>query len=426
MTTALLLQTSHWRDAAHDAVLIAAARELDPVQVVTATADPDRTKRMTGLPAVPADLRTLLRTARSVDAVVVIGGRPLASDAGFDHELGLADLYAIAMAARTAGKRFAMIGVAAGPLATRRDAFLARRLMISSALAVVDEPESAQALVGAGVPSPIRVGADLAWLELQQPPSEPHLEAAGSNHPDSNPGFSTDFSADLSADFNAGFNADLNADFNHGERLWFAMTRPEVDAAGGGAAVARDMAAVQGSLADRLGIPDPGVVIQAWRGGIASGADLESAAEIAAELRQRSVPVRVLPPPLTLAEARDAMSRVVLCVAGHSHALMAAAAAGVGVIAWPTDPTDQAARTMSDWLAVPILSGAPESAPALVESALARAGETLPVVREQIATAGEVVDLLRVLLTDGGELPRTHSAGHLDHAHLVRPTGVMR
>lgn len=395
MTTALLLQTSHWRDAAHDAVLTAAARELDPVQVVTATADPERTERMTGLPGVAADRRTLLRTLRTVDAIVVIGGRPLASSAATDHVLGLADLYAIAMAAKTAGKRFAMIGVGAGPLTTKRDAFLARRLMIGSALAVVDEPESADVLVAAGVPSPIRVGADLAWLELQEPPIEPEPEPDGLNGIDH-------------------------------EKLWFAMTRPGVDAAGGGATVARHLAAVQESLAERLGVPDPGVLIQAWRGGTAAGSDLESAAEIATELRQRNIPVRVVPPPLSLAEVKDAMSRVVLCVTGHPHALMAAAAAGVGVLAWPADPADLAARAMSDWLAVPTLPGTPESVPTLVRAALAQAGETLPVVREQIATAGEVVDLLRVLLTDGGELPRTPSAGRIDHTHVVRPTGVMR
>jgi polysaccharide pyruvyl transferase WcaK-like protein len=396
MTTALLLQTSHWRDAAHDAVLTAAARELDPVRVVAATADPERTERMTGLPAVAADRRTLLRTLRSVDAVVVIGGRPLASSATTDQIFGLADLYTIATAARTVGKRFAMIGVAAGPLQTRRDAFLARRLMIGSALAVVDEPESADILTEAGVPSPIRVGADLGWLELQEPPVEPEPAQDG-------------------------------AGTFPGEELWFAMTRPGIDAAGGEKAVADDLAAVQSSLADRLGVPDPGVLIQAWRGGTASGADLESAAAIAGELRRGEVPVRVLPPPLSLAEVRDGLSRVALCVTGDQHALMAAAAAGVGVISWPADP---AARAMSDWLDVPTitdnLAASGHAAPALVDSALARAGQTLPVVREQIATAGEVVDLLRVLLTDGGELPRTPSSGRADHAHVVRPTGVMR
>jgi len=394
MTTALLLQTSHWRDAAHDAVLTAAARELDPVQVVTATADPGRTERMTGLPGVGTDRRTLLRTLRTVDAVVVVGGRPLAPSAT-DQVLGLGDLYAIAMAARTAGKRFAMIGVAAGPLGTKRDAFLARRLMIGSALAVVDEPESAEILVSVGVPSPIRVGADLAWLELQEPPTEPALDSDGWSAADH-------------------------------EKLWFAMTRPGVDAAGGGAAVAREVASVHEALAERLGVDDPGVLIQAWRGGTASGADLESAAEIAAELQRRNIRSRILPPPLSLSEVKDAMSRVVLCLTGHPHALMAAAAAGVGVLAWPADPTDPTARTMSDWLSVPSLTGVPGSVPALVQAALARAGETLPVVREQIATAGEVVDLLRVLLTDGGELPRTPSAGRIDHTHVVRPTGVMR
>lgn len=395
MTTALLLQTSPWRDAAHDAVLAAAARELDPIRVVTATADPERTERMTGLPGVAADRRTLLRTLRTVDAVVVLGGRPLASAADADHLLGLADLYTIAMAARTAGRRFAMVGVAAGPLTTKRDAFLARRLMIGSGLAVVDEPESAEVLVAAGVPSPIRVGADLAWLELQGPPIEPEPEPDDRNGVDH-------------------------------EKLWFAMTRPGVDAAGGSAAVAGHLAALRAALAARLGVPDAGVLIQAWRGGTAAGADLECAAEVATELRQRNIPVRILPPPLSLSDVKDAMSRLVLCVTGHPHALMAAAAAGVGVLAWPADAADPAARTMSDWLAVPTLPGAPGSAPALVRDALARAGETLPVVREQIATAGEVVDLLRVLLTDGGELPRTPSAGRIDHTHVVRPTGVMR
>lgn len=392
MTTVLLLQTSPWRDAAHDAVLTAAARELDPIRIVAATSDPERTERMTGLPVVAADRRTVLRTLRSVDAVVVVGGRPLASAATNDQVLGLAELYALAVATRTAGKRFAMIGVAAGRLESRRDAFLARRLMIGSAMAVVDEPDSAQILQSAGVPSPIRVGSDLAWLELQEPPPGPAEE------PD-------------------------RRDADPGEEIWFTMTSPGVEAAGGPAVVARKIAAVQSSLAARLHVPDPGVLVQGWRGGAASGADLEVAAEVSGELRRQDVRARVLPPPLSLTEVRDAMTRVALCVTGHPHALMAAAAAGVGVIAWPDDRPHQ---TMSEWLGVPALPKSSGSVAGAVDRALAAAGETLPVVREQIATAGEVVDLLRVLLTDGGELPRTPSAGRVDNAHLVRPTGVMR
>jgi len=397
MTTALLLQTSRWRDAAHDAVLTAAARELDPINVVAATVDPERTRRMTGLPTVAADRTPVLRPLRSVDAVVPVGGRPLASGASTNHVFSLSDVYAISVATRAAGKRFCMIGVAAGPLTSRRDAFLARRLMITSALAVLDEPGSAELMVDAGVPSPVRVGAHLAWLELQEPPDQPERAERTERPSDDRPG-----SADAAP-----------------HDLWFAMTRSGVQARGGAEAVADQLAAVQSALADRLRAAEPGVWVQGWRAGVASGDDLEAVAEVAAALGERGVPSRVVPPAMTLHEARDAISKAALCVTGHPHALMAASAAGVPLIAWPHSP---ASRTLAEWLAVPTL---PAAATPTVQAAFERAGATLPVVRQQIATAGEVVDLLRVLLSDGGALPRTPSAG-LDKSHWLRPTGVMR
>ncbi|HEY9291901.1 MAG TPA: hypothetical protein VIP98_11525 [Microlunatus sp.] len=395
MTTALLLQTSRWRDAAHDAVLTAAARELDPVRVVAATVDPDRTRRRTGLPAIAADRSTVLRSLHSVDAVILVGGRTLASAASSNHVLGMADVYALSVATRAAGKRFAMIGVAAGPLSTRRDMFFARRLMITSSLAVLDEPSSADLLVAAGVPSPVRVGAHLGWLELQQPP-----ESASAESRDRRPALVG------------------QPDRLPGEDLWFAMTRTGVEARGGAAAVAGQLAAIQAALVERRQAP-AGVLVQGWRGGVASGDDLEAVAEVADELRRYAVPVRVVPPAIALAEVRDAISRVALCVTGHPHALMAASAAGVALIAWPHSP---ASRTLAEWLEVPTLPG---SATGAVKDAFDRAGHTLPVVRQQIATAGEVVDLLRVVLTEGGELPRTATAG-MAKDHRLRPTGVMR
>jgi hypothetical protein len=389
MTTALLLQTSRWRDAAHDAALTAAARELDPIRVVAATADPDRTRRRTGLTAIAATRTAVLRALRRVDAIVLLGGRPLASAATDNHVFGLADLYAISIATRTAGKRFVLLGVAAGPLTGRRDAYLARRLMISGALAVLDEPTSAERLIQAGVPSPVRVGAHVGWLELQRPPTGP------------------DDRSDQD-----GF------DRRPGEQLWTTTTRSGVDARGGAEVIVEELAAVQAALARRLDPPAPGVVVQAWRGGVASGDDLEAASEVATGLRLRRIPARVVAPALTLAEERDAMASVTLCVTGHPHAMMAAAAAGIGLIGWPNSPGTQA---LAEWLDVPTLPGAAEQ---VVDRALAGAGEVLPRVRQQIAAAGEVLDLLRVLLSDGGELPRMPS-GSAGQPRL-RPTGVMR
>lgn len=379
MTTVLLLQTSRWRDAADDAALIAAAAALDPIRVMVATADPERTERVTGLPAIAAHRTAILRTMTVIDAVVVLGGRPLSSHARDQHLFSLPELYAVLTAFRTYGKQLALVGVGAGPLTTRRDAFCARQLVGGSAFTVLDGPTSVGYLSEAGAPSPMRVGADLAWLQLQTPP---HVEA-------------TD------------------------DQVWCPLTRADVTANGGPAAVAEQLVHVMDAVARRLG-HDNSVTVQAWRCGVAAGEDLEAMSELAVALTARGLRAEVAPPPISLEAEKDLLSRAAFCVCADPHAMMTAEAAGVPLLAWPHDSVAEAAALR---LAMPMLPG---DAGDCVDAAFAHAGTALPLVRTQVAAASEVADLLKMLLSHGVDMPRLHQGSSHDQIHGLRPTGVMR
>lgn len=326
MSTVLLLQTAPWRENADDAALRVAARELAPAQLLAATADPGRTARTTGLDTVPATSAALLRAMGGVDTLVVLGGRPLDDP---DGHPGPRALGAVLTAYRTAGHRVALVDIGVGQVSGRRAAAV-RHAVTGSALTVLDSTVSADRLVAAGLPSPLRVGAHLAWHDLQ-------------DHP-----------------------------------------RPSQD--GPVAVVVDDDTLLSGggpvSLADRLVATwaaggeghdtAPGrdeVLVQARRPGAAAGRDLDAAQALAACLRRVDVAARVLPPAAGLDEQRALLGAARCVHAADAETLLVAAASGTPVHAWPGD---ERARALHEALG---------RGGAAVRERVAAAGEVLDLVR---------------------------------------------
>ncbi|WP_121253808.1 hypothetical protein [Nocardioides ferulae] len=390
MTTVLLLQTTRTRDVADDAVLEVLARELAPASVLAATTDPERTSRMTDLPAVPANRAALLRTLTTVDALLLVGGRPLHAGAGAAaaaEAFTLPVLYALTAAFRVAGKRVALLGVGADEL-TGRDALLARHVVSGSALTVLDSPASAGHLTAAGLPAPLRVGADLAWLALQAPPRDRQPAEAGGD-------------------------------------VWTSVDASAVAAMGGLDAAARTLAEVVAAVSARAA-GSGRLAVQAWHPGPSAGADLDAASALVSLLTDSyGLPAAVTPPAASLAEQHDLLGRAGFAVASQPHAVMTAAAAGVPLLACPADAIAAGGAARLD---VPVLPAGPAIArgqlPRLVDEAVAGTGAVLAAVRQHVAGAGEALDLLRLLLSEG-EGPIGSPSG-TDPTLAPRPTGVMR
>ena len=361
MTTTLVLQSPRLRDLAADAALRVISREVAPVQVLAATTDPERTTRLTGLPAIRATRAAVLRALPVADHLVVLGGQPFRSGSR-DAEAPLSSsLYALSAAFRAGGKRVALIGVGAEPLSGRA-AHRARRLTTGSALTVLDSDASAQALLAAGVPAPVRVGADPAWLDLQEPP----------------------------AWRGAGIARALVGRGDHPPMTLLA------------------------SAARELG----GLVVQARRGGAAAGADLDACHEVVQVLATQGVRAGVAAPAPTLRAQRDDLAGAGVALCGDVATTMAAAAGGVPLVTWPGDrPSAELASRLGYPVAVD------DATP--LQAAHDAAGRVQAAVRHEVATAGEATDLLRLLLTEAAE-PVPPRPDRVPHRRALRPTGVMR
>ncbi|MCM0620133.1 hypothetical protein [Nocardioides bruguierae] len=297
MSAALILQTTPWRENADDTALAVVAREvggIDGIDVAAATADPQRTARVTGVPTVPADLPHLLRSAGHTDTLVVLGGRPLAGRR--ESLLSLRSLSTLSQAYRAAGRRVAFVDLGVGKLSPRREG-TARRLLAGSSLTVLDSAESAARLAAAGLPTPIRVGAHLGWHDLQDLPVRTEGPAT--------------FGALVVVD-----DATL--------------------VGGGGPAVLADRIALDLHRAAAGGLLPERLAVQARRPGSAAGADLDAAQSLALGLRAKGLSAAVLPPSPSLRAQRDLLAASARVFAADAETLLAAAAARTPVTPWPT------------------------------------------------------------------------------------------
>lgn len=157
------------RNPGDDALLAAFAAALPDHRLVVPTGGP---RQVTPLPNVTTMSSAGVAVAdalRRVDAVVLAGGSVFKV---LDPSSGRAPLgllrraNALVSVAALAGRPTAALGVGAGRLDRPAARRLARRLAVRLDLLVLRDEGSADVLAAAGVPSPIRVGADPVWALL--------------------------------------------------------------------------------------------------------------------------------------------------------------------------------------------------------------------------------------------------------------------
>lgn len=122
-----------------------------------------------------ADARSAWRGLRSAAALAFLGGEGPPGPGTARLRCALA----LALTAEAAGRRLALLGLEATPGGARLERTLLRALAARADLLVLADEDSAQALVEAGLPAPLRVGGDPAWAALARPgPAHDRLDAA--------------------------------------------------------------------------------------------------------------------------------------------------------------------------------------------------------------------------------------------------------
>ncbi|MEJ7648530.1 MAG: hypothetical protein WKF57_05670 [Nakamurella sp.] len=354
MSRVILLQTSLSRDVGDDDALIATARSVTEhaaaadisIDLIAATDEPGRTAAVTGLPAIRAVAGTVRRVWDSSSTVVVLGGTLGAGRA--TSAVPLAELSVLGMWAQASGRRLALVGVRVEPARSRTEGSLLRRVVHGASLTVAADANSAEALTAVGVPAPVRVGSHPWWLGLSGP----------------------------------------RAVIDTRRGLWCVVGELDLRVQGGADTVAATIARLHRDNATG----EAEVVVQAWRRGRFSGADLVAAAEVEAALHALRIPVRLAGPPRTLAEQRDAVAGAALVVAANPRAQAAAFCAGVPVAGWHA-----AEHPVSRSLGI----GAVLTGPAGLSVLRRPDGGTATVATEREDDAAAVLALLSILVTGG-------------------------
>jgi polysaccharide pyruvyl transferase WcaK-like protein len=330
-----------------EALLAAFTRALHDHHPLAASTDPAATAAAHGIAAVDRD--DLPRVAREIaraEAVVIAGGtvfKALHPACGRARLSLLRRTAALAGVSKALRKPLALVGVGAAPLHGPAARALARVIVRAADLLVLRDEESAIHLAELGVPTPFRVGADSAWTLVPDPP---------------------------------------------------AATRE------GPVVVALSHLAGGRELADRLAgglepVLDAGIPLRLdpWQ----PDGDAALAAAVVSRLGDR---VQLAPPPADLLAARSGMLRSRLVLAQRFHAVVAAASAGVPVLAVAHEPKLAGLARRLDQPAV-----AADAPPATLSSAVLSALDCAPpspasILRER-AAAEEGFRLLRVLLARG-------------------------
>jgi polysaccharide pyruvyl transferase WcaK-like protein len=121
--------------------------------------------------AVPNSGRRALTALMNSDALVFAGGtlfKTLDPATGRAPHALLMRALLLARGARALSRPIALVGVGAGRLADRRSRSLARALIATADMTVLRDDASADILAEAGVPQPMRIGADAAWTLLDR------------------------------------------------------------------------------------------------------------------------------------------------------------------------------------------------------------------------------------------------------------------
>jgi polysaccharide pyruvyl transferase WcaK-like protein len=159
-----------------EALLAAFAEGIGAHRAVVASSDPDATAAEHGLDAVGRDdLGRVAREIRRADSVVVAGGtifKSLHPSCGRPPLALLRRTAALAAVTRALRKPLALVGVGAAPLQGASARGLARAIVRAADLLILRDDESAGHLAAIGAPTPIRVGADPAWILLPDPEAD--------------------------------------------------------------------------------------------------------------------------------------------------------------------------------------------------------------------------------------------------------------
>jgi polysaccharide pyruvyl transferase WcaK-like protein len=361
VSTVLLAGAFGQNNPGDEALLAAFQRGLPGYHLVATSDDPAATCEEHGLRAVHRHHVT--RVARCVaasDGVVFAGGtvfKSLHPLCGRRRHALLRRSLALAVGTRALGKPLALVGVGAGEL----DGPVARRAVRQIAdrcdLLVLRDEESADVLEAAGAATPLRVGADPAWVLFDEAPTR--------------------------------------ADSAQGDRVVVALSHLAA-----GRNLARDLAAGLEPLA-AAGLR---IELQPWQ----SHADgLTDDAELAERIAAHLPGAELVVAPTDLIDAAEGFMSARLVVGLRFHALVAAAAAGVPFVAVAHEPKLSALARRLDQRAVPPAAVAGHLAPAAL-AAVAAGPPTRASVNAEIESADASLQLLRVLLSAGrsAESPR--------------------
>jgi polysaccharide pyruvyl transferase WcaK-like protein len=352
MAAVLLAGAFGQRNPGDESLLRAFVEGLPDHELVATSVDPVHTETGHGIAAVQSrDVRAVARQVASADGVVLAGGTIFKTLHPASGRPPLALLRSTrALALGTAAQRIPLagVGLGVGTLHGNRARALARAIVRRCDLLVLRDEESASLLARAGAPAPFRVGADPAWT-LVEPPAGP---TAG------------------------------------GDAVIVALSH-----LAGGPGLARRLAQVlEPVLAAGLRVR-----LQPWQ--VLPGApdDLDLAHAIAGRL---DGDVQIVPPPAGLADARDLFAGARLVVALRFHALVAAAEAGVPVVAVAHEAK---LAGLGRRLEQPVV--APAGPPEAMAQTILRAIDHPPareaaIEREQ-RLARDQMALLRVLLSGG-------------------------
>jgi polysaccharide pyruvyl transferase CsaB len=330
-----------------EALLSAFARALGDYSTVAASSDPAATAAAHGVTAVSRDeMAPVAREIGRADAVVIAGGtifKALHPSCGRAPLSLLRRTAALAAATRALRKPLALVGVGAAPIHGAPARGLVRTIVRAADLLILRDDESAGHLAAVGAPTPVRVGADPAWTLLPDPqPAAP------------------------------------------GDALVVALSH-----LAGSRDLGEHLAAGLEPIAD-AGIP---VRLDPWQ----PDGDAELATEVATRLGGRA---EIAAPPADLTAARDDMTGARLVIAQRFHALVAAASAGVPVLAVAHEPKlSGLARRLGQPAVAP--DAPPRSFAGAVRGALDAAPAAATAVRRERAAAEDGFRLLRVLLARG-------------------------
>ncbi|MGY6502194.1 MAG: polysaccharide pyruvyl transferase family protein [Acidimicrobiales bacterium] len=367
MTEILLAGAYGQHNPGDEALLAAFLRQLDGHSVAVTSQDPVATEQRWGCAAVPPSGRAALSWLRSGSHLVIGGGtvfKTLHPTTDRRPTSLLARTDALVRAARARGVTVSLIGVGAdelaGPVARRLARDIARRCDVL----VVRDAASSAILADAGVPTPLRVGADAAWTGL--------------------------------------------ADIIDGR---IAVPRP-AGPQGRPVLVALSHLAGGPDLADRLAeglaaadLGDRAVHLQPWQTGD-SPHDLALAEQVAERLGSVA---QIVPPPADLRAAAVEMVGYDAVVGLRFHSLVAAAAAGVPFLAIDHEPKLSELARRFQQRSMPLHASTPLLGRA-VELTVTHPAPSAVTAREELARSLEGFRLLRLVITGGRDANQTPPA----------------